>query len=135
MNALVKPEPAVGQVWYSQIGGGLTLVTKVENGEVVFGEHESGWHSCDLDDWPRWRDLEYLGTLDDLRDRATAGDLLYTDNSAVVTNLSAENERLRAALKRLTGSIDNWQNDHEVKDNAFWQAYENALAAVEGDAA
>ena len=66
---------------------------------------------------------------------ANRGDLLYTDNSAVVARLSAENERLRAALKSLTGSIDNWQNDHEVQDNAFWQAYEQALAAVEGDAA
>jgi hypothetical protein len=32
---------------------------------------------------------------------AERGDLLYTDNSAVVARLSAENERLRAELAKL----------------------------------
>ena len=35
------------------------------------------------------------------RGRASRGDLLYTDNSAVVAKLSAENERLRAEVAKL----------------------------------
>jgi hypothetical protein len=133
MNALVKPKPAVGQV-YAWPDGSVLAIWRVEER----GFRPNGYLDTDETPLIEWRILKgatYLGTLDELRARATAGDLLYTDNSAVVARLSAENERLRAALKSLTCLIDNWQNDQEVKDNAFWQAYEKALAAVEGDAA
>jgi hypothetical protein len=70
-------------------------------------------------------------------ERGNRGDLLRTDNSAVVARLSAENERLRAALKKVV-SIRMAAGDQSVPTievclNALNPEYK--LSTQEGDAA
>ena len=91
-----RPEPAVGQVWLTSL---VTLHIEVIMQVGPLFLRTSNHYAVDLDTVKKW--WMYLGTLDELRARATAGDLLYTDNSAVVAKLSAENERLRAELAKL----------------------------------
>jgi hypothetical protein len=102
-SALVKPEPAVGQYWIR--GEEIVLLSR-------WSEERGGYFWIRPfgreDDLPEryapsyiLRECTYLGTLDGLRARATASDLLYTDNSAVVARLSAENERLQAEVAKL----------------------------------
>jgi hypothetical protein len=205
MNALVKPEPAVspapkiGDVYWLW-GDTIFAIAAIETvGQTfLYSDHtdqDRARRATDTDFWG----ARYLGTLDELRARATAewepgytyvkgpfdqgpfwvdeddpswvdgpegydwkfesaekakahvsdlnfayavglshagnrGDLLYTDNSAVVAKLSAENERLRAAAKALlhnggTGPYGCFSPPE------FYQGLQDALAAVEGDAA
>jgi hypothetical protein len=58
-------------------------------------------------------DGQYLGTLDDLRARAKAGDMLYTDNSAVVERLTAENAKFVRILSRLVRAF--WANQSNIR--------------------
>ena len=170
MNALVKPEPAVGQVWafppdyhdlpnftFAILGKqvkqleppeGLSNVGSLPEGmsldwvrqQVLYTTTPLGPRGgvCGIAFPPEFiKECTYLGTLDELRARATAGDLLYTDNSAVVAKLSAENERLRAALKKIV-SIRMAAGDQpsptiDVCLHALNPEYKGS--AVEGDAA
>ena len=91
-----NPEPAVGQVWLMK--DEATIVSLVE----TYGDNfYCGMSSHGKLTAPRENLGTYLGTLDELRARAQQGDLLRTDNSAVVARLSAENERLWAEVAKL----------------------------------
>jgi hypothetical protein len=142
MNALVKPEPAVGQVWYVPGHLNIKIIKAVNKDDTFLCRDDSAWfHTSALEG------AEYLGTLDELRARATDSDLLYTDNSAVVERLSAENERLRARYAKLVEAAKDvttwWINPEKVlAEDGYMRTRDDVnislavlLAVVEGDAA
>ena len=114
-----NPEPAVGQV-YELAPKIVAVIDTVGNNHPQYPIRLNGRYQVDRE---RIESATYLGTLDELRARATAGDLLYTDNSAVVERLTAENERLRAALNIVFKT-------KRRSEQCIWKEFDKSLDAA-----